>query len=57
MDQIETVKLIPVILENGLELGVHPKIAKLFGLKAGQKIDSETFEKIMRENSKIDQSG
>jgi hypothetical protein len=57
MDPIAQVKLIPVILECGLELGVHPKIVKLFNLKPGQKIDSDTFKKIMRANSEMDQSG
>lgn len=40
MNPISKVKLIPVTLESGFELGVHPKIAELFDLKPGKKIDS-----------------
>jgi hypothetical protein len=57
MDPIAKVKLIPVLLEGGLELAVHPKIVRVFNLESRQKIDSETFKKIIRANSEVSRTG
>jgi hypothetical protein len=56
MNPPENVKFIPVILADGLELGVHPETIRLFNLRPGQKIDLETFKKIIRANQNVDKS-
>ena len=53
MAPLKQIKLIPVKLESGFEIGVHPEVLKILNLRPRQLVDSEMLKRILEENRKI----
>ena len=53
MEPLKRINLIPVKLESGFEIGVHPEVLKILNLRPGQLVDSEMLKRILEENRKI----
>ncbi|GKT07526.1 hypothetical protein [Desulforhabdus sp. TSK] len=43
MAPLKQIKLIPVKLESGFEIGVYPEVLKILNLRPGQLVDSENI--------------
>jgi hypothetical protein len=53
MEPLKRINLIPVKLESGFEIGVHPEVLKILNLRPGQLVDSGMLKRILGENKRF----